>query len=245
MLLTKVLAIPSDITDLLHVGIPDYVSLEPRFKVYLDERMEGTPSYIVPYNDLLIEWAYIIDLDYNLFTVDNGAHFELAKVPRSGISGYKSYPAWAKALTSLDSTRKLLTSHLPEEAIPHRPGSTEENDVGYAIPFSIENVQVKKNLNAFSKKSRTGPMFFCKIWKDFRHRLIYQLPYTPIQLRPTDFTFREIAYSILSLAAGLTGTVVLISQRRVKRPADPDWIAIVQGSDTEGPGDILSKTALG
>ena len=245
MLVTKVLAIPNGITDLLHVGAPDHVSLEPRFKVYLDERMEDTPSYIIPYNDLFIEWVYVIDLDYNLFIVDNGAHFELAKVPRSGVSGYESYPPWAKALTSLDGTRKLLTSHLPKEAIPYRPENIEGNDVGYEIPFSIKNVQVKKSLNAFSKKSRAGPMFFCKIWKDFRYRLIHQLPYTPTQLRPTDFTFREIAYSILSLAAGLTGTVALIGLQRVKRPADPDWIAIVQGTDIEGPSDIVSKTALG
>ena len=42
---------------------------------------EDQPIWIVPLNDLFIEWVYIIDLDREIFSVNNGAHYKLDRIP--------------------------------------------------------------------------------------------------------------------------------------------------------------------
>ena len=42
---------------------------------------EVVPSFLVPLNDLYIEWVYVLDLDREIFTVNNGAHFKLDQIP--------------------------------------------------------------------------------------------------------------------------------------------------------------------
>lgn len=42
---------------------------------------EDQPIWIAPLNDLFIEWVYIIDLDRGIFSVNNGAHYRLDRIP--------------------------------------------------------------------------------------------------------------------------------------------------------------------
>ena len=42
---------------------------------------QQSPSLLTPLNDLFIEWVYTVDLDRETFSVNNGAHFKLQKVP--------------------------------------------------------------------------------------------------------------------------------------------------------------------
>lgn len=37
--------------------------------------------WLAPLNDFMIEWVYIIDLDREVFSVNNGAHFKLDRIP--------------------------------------------------------------------------------------------------------------------------------------------------------------------
>ena len=71
------------------------------------------------------------------------------------------------------------------------------------------------------------------------------MPYTPIALKPVDFTFRKLAYCILSFAAGLDGAVALVDELRAKEPKSSDWIAVVPGDDPNGPTHIVSETGYG
>ena len=40
------------------------------------------PDYMPPFNELFIQWIYTLDLDNEIFTVDNGAHFRLDRIAR-------------------------------------------------------------------------------------------------------------------------------------------------------------------
>ena len=42
---------------------------------------DNQPVWVVPLNDLFIEWVYIIDLDREIFSVNNGAHYKLDRIP--------------------------------------------------------------------------------------------------------------------------------------------------------------------
>ena len=219
ILLTKVLPIPEDTINMLSLGSKNREFLEARYSVYLDEKLEATPAFVLPRNDYpWILWVYTIDLDNNLFIVDNGAHFGLAQVHRAAISEDGS---WIDALTKDRNNRRLILPLVQKQSIPRRPlhaqecSSRGEEAEGFAV------VQ-PKGLDDFPQNFRAAPIFYSTLWDNYRRELENALPYTPIQLKPQDFAFREISFSILSLAAGLTGNVALIDRSRVKEPMDKD-----------------------
>ena len=80
MLLETVLTIPLDLIGQLAISRGATEPLEPRYEVFLDDRLSATPSFRLPTNDMWIEWVYVVDLDNELFIVDNQAHFKLSEV---------------------------------------------------------------------------------------------------------------------------------------------------------------------
>ena len=116
-LLTYVLTIPESFTENLELDLDSSYALEPRYKAYLDDRMSYSPSFVLPIHDELTNWLYTIDLDNELFIVNNEAHFELAKIPR----------LWKETLI-VPFGEKLLNMHsMPKDSIPHRGASCESS----------------------------------------------------------------------------------------------------------------------
>ena len=67
------------------------------------------PSYMPVFNDKDIQWVYVIDLDREIFSVDHGAHFKLASIPRHG---------WIDALDkTYNEHRLVLPDPLPDNAV--------------------------------------------------------------------------------------------------------------------------------
>ena len=67
------------------------------------------PSYKPIFNDLMIEWVYVVDLDREIFSIDHGAHFKMGYIPRLG---------WIDALAKTDSGDRLLLPDLLPEMRP-------------------------------------------------------------------------------------------------------------------------------
>lgn len=62
----------------------EFLSVKPGNEVTTDlpEFMrQQFPSSLAPLNDTYIEWIYTVDLDRETFSVNNGAHFKLDRVP--------------------------------------------------------------------------------------------------------------------------------------------------------------------
>ena len=81
--------------------------------------IETQPSWQVPLNDVFIEWVYILDLDREIFSVNNGAHFKLEQIP---------HVDWIAALADGELGDKIaLPGVVPEDALanlvaePHLP----------------------------------------------------------------------------------------------------------------------------
>ena len=63
------------------------------------------PSSLAPLNDTFIEWIYTVDLDREIFSVNNGAHFKLEQVPHiDWIKSLKLWSTWRFDLTSRSGT---------------------------------------------------------------------------------------------------------------------------------------------
>ena len=84
------------------------------------------PSLLAPLNDTWIKWIYIVDLDREVFSVNNGAHFKLDQVPHidwinslasGGLGDQISLPGTIppEAVTSLVSERTFQTSNLSQK----------------------------------------------------------------------------------------------------------------------------------
>ena len=98
------------------------------------------PSLLAPLNDLFIEWIYIVDLDREVFSVNNGAHFKLDQVPHidwinsltcGSLGDQISVPGTIplEALTSLVAERTFQTSNLSQKL--------SDLDVGFTFPHSL------------------------------------------------------------------------------------------------------------
>ncbi|MCJ1261892.1 hypothetical protein MMC22_001761 [Lobaria immixta] len=171
---------------------------------------ETLPDFMPAFNDFLIEWVYTIDLEYEVFTVDNGAHFRLNQIPALPTS------TWINAIANGQHyDRLLLPSSVPEEAIADLTTALPPPAAGKLELYAKLDVQIvkAKGLSAFPPMQRHGPILRGRIFHFFQK--IYEPTLSAILLEwvPDDSIFQEIAYAILSLAsASLNFSMVPLQQ---------------------------------
>ena len=168
---------------------------------------ETLPDFTPAFNDLFIEWVYTIDLDNEVFTIDNGAHLQLNRIPR---------PAWINALAhGWHGDRILLPSGVPKEAIAdlvEKLPSPSPSMLEMYENLGVSIVQAK-GLNAFPPTQRHGPLLRARIFYFLQEAYEHILSATLLSWRPDELPFREIAYAILCLAsASLNLSIVPLQQ---------------------------------
>ena len=153
---------------------------------------EHLPTFTPLFNDLHIEWVYTIDLDHEVFTVDNGAHLHLDRIPRD---------AWIDALDIAYGDRVLVPNIIPEEAVAdlvvRLPSPTL--DVPKNLDFSIVEA---KELDVFPSMQRHGPLFRARLFHQFQDTYQPILSTILLSWRSNELPFREIAYALLCVASG-------------------------------------------
>ena len=218
---------------------------EPILQRLLDERLPEdlpTPCYRMPQLDLYIEYTYIVDLDREVFTVNNGAHFALAKIPRD---------CWMQSLAFDNSSVALIIpDRVPDGSIADLPAlrfkSRKDESVVMAVqPGNSTIVQPKAFLN-FPMVLRHGPLLLAHLWRTTKASLGDSMSWVLKGLSPDDFSFREIAFSIVSLSAGLTGGLMLANeQRRLKASTSNDWSGFIRGDNPHDCPVVLSEVGIG
>lgn len=92
----------------------DFLTIKPGNEVTTDlPGFMGSqlPSLLAPLNDTYIEWVYTVDLDRETFSVNNGAHFKLDRIPHID---------WINALANGGLGDKIaLPGAVPMEAVRH------------------------------------------------------------------------------------------------------------------------------
>lgn len=157
---------------------------------------ETLPNFVPPSHDDYILWIYTIDLDNEVFTIDNGAHLHLNRIPRPNW-------IWIRALALACHGDRVLLPRVPEEAIADlvvKPASTIASMLDLYENLDIRFVKAK-GLNAFSTMQRHGPLLRARVFKFFQSASEEFLEATLLSWRPDEFPFRETAYAILCLAS--------------------------------------------
>ena len=158
-----------------------------------DVSTETLPAFTPPFNDLFIEWVYTIDLDNEVFTVDNGAHLHLDRIPRD---------AWINALAhAYHGDRIFLPKTLPEEAIADLVVRLPSPTLNMLKSLDISIVEAK-GLDAFPPMRRHGPLVRARIFHFFQNAYEPILSALLLNWRTNELPFREIAYALLCVASG-------------------------------------------
>ena len=202
------------------------------------------PSYIPEFNDLLIEWVYVIDLDREIFSVDHGAHFQLDNIPRHG---------WINALDRtdvLDKTynghRLVLPSLLPDNTVTSlvvRPDSPDVNLIRQYEKLDIKIV-TPDGIKGFHPARRHEPLFCARIFQIFQRTQERVLAHFLLGWKPDDFAFREIAFTILCLASGRQN----VSLVGISRLADEDahgCANLMSSTDQEEEPEFVAHMGVG
>jgi hypothetical protein len=196
----------------------------------------------MPQLTLYIEYTYVIDLDREVLTVNNGAHFVLSRIPRD---------SWMRSLAFDDNSVALIIPNLvPQGSIANLPSLRFESSKTEAREIvsqhdKVTTVQPKAFLN-FPMVLRHGPLLLAHLWMATTTSLQNSMSWVLRGLTPDDFAFREIAFCILSLSAGLTGGLMLANgQRRLDPSTSNDWRGFITGDDPRGRPTVLSDVGIG
>ncbi|CAF9940890.1 hypothetical protein IMSHALPRED_002210 [Imshaugia aleurites] len=154
------------------------------------------PSYMPIFNDVLIEWIYVLDLDREIFSIDHGAHLKMGCIPRL---------RWIYALAKTDNgDRLLLPDLLPENATTSLVVRSDPPDVGLIQRYEELDIEIvtPKGMQVFHPTQRHEPLFCARIFQFFQRAQTQVLAHLLLGWKPNDFPFREIAFTILCLGSG-------------------------------------------
>lgn len=162
-----------------------------------DERNwgENLPGFMPVTNDVFIEWVYTIDLDLDLevFTVNNSAHFRLNK----------SYFDCFNDISDDWSGRKVLVPALAPEGVSASLAVKPRHNLDMLEMYKMLDVTIvdAKGLHAFPPTQRHGVLLRLRIFELLQQIYEDELAITLLSWTPDHFPFREIAYAILCVAS--------------------------------------------
>lgn len=196
------------------------------------------PSWVAPISGGWIQWLYILDLDREVFSVNDGAHFKLDQVPHIN---------WIAALADGALGDKiLLPKPLSEEAIANAVATPstvdcdlfgEARDSGNRTVRPARRIVKPKTIADIGCRCQHGPslrwMIF-SIWSQNMHQI---LTASLLQWSTPDLPFRETAFAALCIASGSQNIVVLPADKSKSKRKHNDLIALAdqisEGSDDE------------
>lgn len=156
-------------------------------------------------NDLLIEWVYLIDLDRLLFVVNNWIFFDLWNIPQDSWElGFKAGEDDSGDYNTFDfgiCPEAFIDIKPPECSDSNNPPNHEEY-ISLSQEFGFSEVNAVSDVNVFS--SVAPPKIFGMLAFDTLTTLTWSMHFWKY-LRTwchEDFAFREVAFAILSFAAG-------------------------------------------
>lgn len=173
----------------------------PKSEVYsrsylaIDDRLERPPMLTMSpdhLNDLFIEFTYTLDIDREVFSVDDAAHFNLSKIPR-GEQCIK--------YVDVDEGRRILLPDTPKEIIANVEWKPDLGGTPQTLPgdYHVKIVTPITSIDSPGAPRRHLLLAaFLGVLSAYRELLDRYI----LSWKPDDFSSREIALALLSLAAG-------------------------------------------
>ena len=162
----------------------------------LDDRLVCPPiQTLLKRNNLFIEWTYTIDLDRELLGVDDSVFFALAKIPRGRL--------WARFL-GVEGRRRTLRENTPKEIILSMtcPPVFDNQAKNRYRELSIKIVFPKAAMETGGILRSPHHYLLVDTFRAFHYNYRWLLDGHILRWAPDCFSFREIAFALLSLAAG-------------------------------------------
>ncbi|KAL8834373.1 MAG: hypothetical protein Q9170_003783 [Blastenia crenularia] len=203
-----------------------------------DARLESFPTRNLGDLGGWIEYTYTIDLDLEVFSIDSSAHFRLQHIPID----------WISTLGQDGKGHRFVHPRLaPEESLA---SLAIANDT-----LSSENMEYWDSLTkreVIAKCDCVDPSTHLrlKFFEIFEDSQISSLQLTLNTWTADDILFRELAYFILSLAAGQE-YVTIVNERRILKPlwmrgiSLPLYCTVVHGDNPEGKREFIRSVGTG
>ncbi|PWY95056.1 hypothetical protein BO94DRAFT_530944 [Aspergillus sclerotioniger CBS 115572] len=163
----------------------------------VDDRLELPPlQAVLPgLADLCIEWTYTLDLDREVLTIDNSLHLSLNKIPHGD--------AWIKYLGTDHRHRRVADSCTPKELVadliwkPEIDSASKERYHQFDVcVIALETFYNQDDISVTRESLLDAT--FSLINDQYRELLDGYV----LEWEPSHFAFREIAFAVLSVAAG-------------------------------------------
>ncbi|KAL8991696.1 MAG: hypothetical protein Q9169_007735 [Polycauliona sp. 2 TL-2023] len=203
-----------------------------------DARLEWFPIRAPGGLGLWTEYTYTLDLDLEVFTIDSSAHFHLQRIPTD----------WISTLGQDEQRRRFVHPRLaPEESIA---SLAIANHTLPSANMEYWNGLTKREVTARADCVDPYTHLQLKLFDLFENSQIPSLRVTLNTWTADDLLFRELAYFILSLAAG-DEYLTLEDERRILSPI---WMpeetgalygAVVQGDVPEGEREFIGSVGAG
>lgn len=163
----------------------------------IDDRLQGPPLQTMSrgyLHNIFIEFTYTLDLDREIFSVDDAAHFQLSKIPRAS--------RWRKYLDLDSRYRRILKPDTPGDIIGNPEYRPSMDNGVRPLPenISVHYVKPKTSLGPAVSVPKQMLLLYTFQTMDCVYREV--LDRFILSWKPDDFSFREIAFALLSLAAG-------------------------------------------
>lgn len=81
---------------------------------------------------------------------------------------------------------------------------------------------VSKEFFEFAMPYLHGPLLLGHLWSYMRASLEQTMPFTLLDMKPTEFAFHEIAFGIVLLASGFRNSLAILDHRRLQYPRNFD-----------------------
>ncbi|KAI4114183.1 MAG: hypothetical protein LQ338_008037, partial [Usnochroma carphineum] len=199
-----------------------------------DERLSVIPSYVA--ESLSWNWpvafTYTLDLDLEVFTIDNTAHYRLDKVPKS--------KDWIRALCVDDNRRRFIHPRLaPEESLASLVVKNAE--------FHLTDKEYWESLTSKLVKPKsarsTSAMVRLSLFRIFAECQFDTLSVSLLSWTTKDLPFREIVFFIICLATG-GSHLALVDERQFvySRSAAPSFAALLS---IDGEKELISPLGVG
>ncbi|KAL8887369.1 MAG: hypothetical protein Q9215_005056 [Flavoplaca cf. flavocitrina] len=196
------LSVPADIEEKkrrFHSGSEeiDHTNLADLFRdgrlvwqrpTFLDE--EVAPSFLTPLNDIFMEWIYTIDLEQEVFSVNNRTHYHLANLPG------KDHWCFID-----DQGCNNLPKDIPAEYLTSLTTAEISSDIALSqCNLTPRQLVRAKGLGCIPWSKRHSAIYRTLLFSEFRAQK--GLSGTLLEWQAGNFAFREVIYALLYIAVG-------------------------------------------
>ncbi|KAL9009256.1 MAG: hypothetical protein Q9173_005700 [Seirophora scorigena] len=200
-----------------------------------DARLETLPTSTPGSLDMSIEFTYTFDLDQEVFSVDNTAHFRLQHIPRNS--------EWIKALCEDGNSRRFVHPRLTPKAsvgtLARDNNAFSPEDEAYWKALSTQEIAAKADCANVSSQLRL------KLFDLFEDGQLPDLRVTLLSWTADDLVFRELAFFILCLAAGGDYLRIVDERRILFSPRTHLYGVIDHGEGSSGEREFINSVGDG